>query len=79
MSSSHAQLTAVPIAVQGNSVNIVQGNMGAQFITKAAQSIRPAGATGQIMLQVFYCAFNCFCSFTSVISFKFFALFWAVA
>ncbi|XP_047124249.1 transcription factor SPT20 homolog isoform X2 [Hydra vulgaris] len=52
MSASHAQLTAVPIAVQGNSVNIVQGNIGAQFITKATQSIRPAGTTGQIMLQV---------------------------
>lgn len=51
--SSHGQLTAVPIAVQGNNVSIVSGNMNAQFIAKATpQAIRPAGATGQIMLQV---------------------------
>lgn len=50
--SSHGQLTAVPIAVQGNNVSIVSGNMNAQFIAKATpQAIRPAGATGQIMLQ----------------------------
>ena len=51
--TSHGQLTAVPIAVQGNNVSIVPGNMNTQFIAKAThQAIRPAGATGQIMLQV---------------------------
>ena len=50
--SSHGQLTAVPIAVQGNNVSIVPGNMNTQFIKASPQSIRPAGATGQIMLQV---------------------------
>ncbi|XP_066922818.1 transcription factor SPT20 homolog isoform X3 [Clytia hemisphaerica] len=49
--TSHGQLTAVPIAVQGNNVSLVPGN---QFIAAKAspQTIRPAGATGQIMLQV---------------------------
>ena len=51
--SAHGQLTAVPIAVQGNNVSIVPGNMNAQFIAKATpQAIRPAGAAGQIMVQV---------------------------
>ena len=51
--SSHGQLTAVPIALQGNNVSIVPGNMNTQFIAKASpQAIRPAGAAGQIMFQV---------------------------
>lgn len=50
--STPGQLTAVPITLQSN-VSIVPGNMSTQFIAKAAQqTIRPAGATGQIMLQV---------------------------
>lgn len=51
--SSHGQLTAVPIALQGNNVSIVPGNMNTQFIAKASpQAIRPAGGAGQIMFQV---------------------------
>jgi len=50
--STHGQLTAVPIAMQGNNVSIVPGNVNAQFIAKAAhQAIRPAGSNNQIMLQ----------------------------
>jgi len=46
-------LTAVPIAVQANNVSLVSGNMNTQYIAaKTPQSIRPANATGQIMLQV---------------------------
>lgn len=45
----------MPIAVQGNNVSLVSGNMNTQFIAAKAspQAIRPAGATGQIMLQVY--------------------------